>query len=283
MSKEQLYKPFEIVYKTLDECPKLEHQHTFFELIYILDGKGIQVINDNQFRYHPNHMFLITPSDIHRFDIEEKTTFFFLRFTDIYIKNGGLSAKNIEQLEFILQNANHQPGCILKNQIDKSLVRPIVEGIIREEQNQDVYNTDLITHLVNTLIVIVARNIAKYLPENVNEYSEERILQILQFIQSNIFNPEELRAEKIGAHFGLSTRYLGKYFKKHTEVTLQEYIARYKTQLIVHRLKHSDLRINEIASLLGFTDESHLNKFFKKNKGTSPVGFRKALRAGLVK
>ena len=39
---------------------------------------------------------------------------------------------------------------------------------------------------------------------------------------------------------------------------------KYKLKLVENRLLHSEMRINEIAAELGFTDESHLNKLFKK-------------------
>jgi AraC-like DNA-binding protein len=35
------------------------------------------------------------------------------------------------------------------------------------------------------------------------------------------------------------------------------------------------MRINEIAYELNYTDESHLNRAFKKHKGVSPSEFRK--------
>lgn len=278
MQKEHIYQPFEILFKTLDEDPQMEHQHSFFELVYILSGKGKQCINEHQFEYHENHLFLLTPSDCHKFDIETTTSFFFLRFTDIYLQKNGLAPQYVEQLEYILQNASHEPGCVLKNQSDKTLVRPIVEAIIREQVNQDVNNQELITQLVNTLIVVVARNIAKYLPQRVNEYSDEKILNILQYIQSNIYEPDKIRAKTISDYFGISETYLGRYFKKHTDETLQQYIINYRIRLIENRLKNSDLRVNEIADSFGFTDESHLNKFFRKSKGISPLAFRKAVR-----
>ncbi|WP_315823771.1 helix-turn-helix domain-containing protein [Paraflavitalea speifideaquila] len=63
---------------------------------------------------------------------------------------------------------------------------------------------------------------------------------------------------------GISLHYLGRYFKKQTGETLQQYITHYKLRLIEARLLHSDRRIGEIAAELQFTDESHLNRLFKK-------------------
>jgi AraC-like DNA-binding protein len=275
MKKERLYEPFEIVHTTVDECPKPGHQHAFFELVYILSGTGTQCINKNQFSYNAGHLFLITPEDCHSFDIKSTTEFFFLRFTDIYIKSNAFQADNIQRLEFILQNASHQPGCILKNPSDKFLVQPVIDAIIREYANRDLYNKELIQQLINTLIVVVARNIARYMPQQVSESTDEKALDILNYIQNNIYHPEKIRAEAISNHFGISETYLGRYFKKQTNETMQQYIINYRTKLIEVRLRRSDMRINEIANELGFTDESHLNKFFKKYKGVNPSEFRK--------
>ncbi|GAB3342824.1 AraC family transcriptional regulator [Larkinella ripae] len=280
MNKESLHEPFEIVYKTIDDCPKLEHQHSFFELVYILSGTGRQCINKNQFKYHADHLFLITPDDCHALEVETTTQLFFLRFNDIYIKSSALHAGNIQRLEYILQNANHQPGCILKNQSDKRLVRPTIEAIIREYENRDLYNRELIRQLVNTLILLVARNIARYLPEHVSENTDEKALDILNFIQNHIYQPEKIRAEAVSRHFGISKTYLGRYFKKHASETMQQYVTHYRLKLIEARLQHSDLRITEIARELGFTDENHLNKFFRKQRGHSPTAFRKGLGRG---
>ncbi|WP_394368084.1 hypothetical protein [Flavobacterium panici] len=43
-------------------------------------------------------------------------------------------------------------------------------------------------------------------------------------------------------------------------------MAKYKVNLIEHRIRFSDKRMNEIAYEFGFTDVSHLNKFFQKTK-----------------
>ncbi|RQO31115.1 AraC family transcriptional regulator [Taibaiella sp. KBW10] len=271
-----LYEPYNIHFETLDTFPELQGKKNFFELVFILSGSGQHCINQHRFSYYENHMFLLTPQDCSQFSIDSTTRFFFLRFRNIYLKGNGFSQENIQRLEFILQNANHKPGCILKNQSDKTLVRPLVEALIREAVNKDLYHGELTGQLVNTLIMVVARNIAKYLPQNIDESSEARIIEMLNYIQCHIYEPEKIRTESICKAFGISENYLGKYFKKHSGETLQSFINNYKTTLIEHRLKHSDRRITEIADELGFTDESHLNKFFKTQRGKSPKAFRLA-------
>ncbi|MDQ6479173.1 AraC family transcriptional regulator [Dyadobacter sp. LHD-138] len=280
--KENMYQPFEVIFKELDECPKDGHSHNFFELVYIISGTGKQCVNKSTFNYHAGHMFLITPEDCHSFDITTTTTFCFIRFNDQYIKSNyrdtDISGKNerVKKLEFILQNANHQPGCILRQPGDKALVKPMVDSILREYVNRDLYNKELIEQLVNTLIIVVARNIAKILPEHVSEGTEQRAVNILQYIHQHIFEPEKIRTDLISRHFGVSENYLGKYFKKQTGETLQQYVINYKLRMVENRLLHSEMRIGEIAAEMSFTDESHMNKLFKKYKGLTPSDFRKS-------
>ena len=275
MVKEQLYEPYSISIEVLDDYPRRVRQNAFFELVYIIAGSGMHCINNSKLSYAKGQMFLISPIDKHCFDIETTTEFFFLRFNDIYLKTSGIPKDSVQRLELALLNANQRPGCIIKNETDKCLIKPLIEAMIREHVNRDVSWDKLIRQLVNTLIVVVGRNIEKSLPEQIEADQEERALDILQYIQANIYQPHHIKAEAISEKFGISTTYLGRYFKKHTGKTMQDYISSYKTKLIENRLLHSKLRISEIADELGFADESHLNKFFRKHKGISPSDFRK--------
>lgn len=277
MTDKNLYLPFEVDFKELEQFPKSSWKNNFFELIYVVDGSGIQIINDNKFQYKKGNLFLVTPKDIQSFEILTPTKFFFLRFNEYYIKTNTQNGQmeTVMRMEYILQNASHRPGCILKNNIDKPLIASLIESIIAEKSNQQIYHQKIIEQIVNTIITVVARNIALKLPKNIKETTGELVLEILHYIQENIYDPRKLKANAISESFNISPNYLGKYFKKQTGETLQEYISNYKLRLIEARLLNSDMRINEIADELSFSDESHLNKVFRKYKGMNPTAFRK--------
>lgn len=276
MGKKNLYHLFEIECIELQRSTRTMRRNNFFELIYIIDGTGVQFVNKNRFTYRKGNLFLLTPQDTYSFDIVTSTKFFFLRFNELYVKEKiGKDRDARQQVEYILQNASHRPGCILKNKIDKPLITSLVESIILENTNQQIYYNRIIEQVVNTIITIVARNIALKLPKNIKENTGEPVLEILHYIQQNIFEPKMLRAENLSRHCNISLSYLGRYFKKQTGDTLQSYVANYKLRLIEIRLLHSDMRINEIAYEFNFTDESHLNKVFKKYKGMNPTEFRR--------
>ncbi|WP_185960581.1 AraC family ligand binding domain-containing protein [Pedobacter westerhofensis] len=57
--KQNLYYPFEILYKEVDQCSKQGYSQNFFELVYVVEGSGVQHINNNVFNYATGHLLLI--------------------------------------------------------------------------------------------------------------------------------------------------------------------------------------------------------------------------------
>ena len=282
MQTRHIFNPFEILFLRLDECPIRTHKHSFFELVYIMDGEGIHNINGNDFRYKPGSLYLLGPLTTHHFTVEKTTSFVFICFNNIYLK--GITAGNEEQhspenwmhkLEYIFQSKQDQ-GEIIRNKRDQPLVEAIIAGLTVEHEQGLNMQKELVQQLINTLITIVARNIT--IKCDAKTGGDSIALQIINYVHLNIYDAEKLKAENIAEHFNISTNYISEYFKKQTGENLQQFIINYKLSLAETRLRHSNMRLNEIAFELGFTDESHLTKTFKKYKGESPAQFRKNIR-----
>lgn len=279
-----LFKPFEIDYfLDVDACPCQKHKHTFFEITYILKGEGIYFVNGNRFRYKANDLFIIMPDEDHYTKVQSTSGFLFIRFNNIYLEAQRTSGKQytdlgewIQKLEYILQNSDQLTGPLCLNPTDKPLTSAICEALLKGAETEQPLQKELLQQLINTLITIVARNISMSgsQPDNAPTTGKE----ILHYIHRHIYEPALLRAEAIASHFNISQNYIGEYFKKHTHGSMLQYILNYKISLIEIRLKHSDMRLNEIADEFGFTDESHFTRTFKKYKGQSPSVYRKAMK-----
>lgn len=279
MSIRNLHQPYEIASFQVNKSRQIgpTFRNTFFEMFFVLEGKGIQKINDLCLPYAENKLFLVFPQDIYGFKIEETTTFFVLRFNQSFLKTQ--SSEWRQRLEYIFHNHNHLPGCILKNVADKPLVRSIAEALLREEYSNVVQKQEVVRQLINSMITIAARNIVLMTTPSDKSNLFNDLTQILDYIHLNIFQPEMLRVSALASHFKISKSYFSEYFKKQVGQSPQEYITLYKMRLIEEKLHFSDKRLTEIAYEFGFSDVSHLNHFFKKQKGISPTEFRKINQA----
>ena len=274
MSIRNLHQPYEIAYLEENECDCTvkTYRNTFFEMVFVLEGKGIQMTNNIYLPYSPNKLFLIFPQDSYGFKIEEPTVFFILRFNRSFLKTQSTEWR--KRLEYIFNNHNHLPGCILKNLTDKPLVRSIAEALLNEQNGDAPQKQEVIKQLVNSIITIAARNIAL-----MDVPSAKAVIcdstRILDYIHLNIFQPKLLKIPVIASHFNISESYFSEYFKRQIGQSFQQYVATYKIKQIEERLQYSDLRLVEIAYEFGFNDVSHLNHFFKRHKGISPKAYKK--------
>ncbi|MDN3672464.1 AraC family transcriptional regulator [Flavobacterium branchiarum] len=275
MKKKNIHAPYEILIEKVDECPLRDVEFNYFQIVYVVSGNGRQWVDNRVTPYAAGDMFLLTPMSKYSFDVDTTTEFLLIKFNNIYIHDKKIGLDNIQRLEFILNNAELNIGCVLNRQSDRQVVGTIAEIMRNEIANETIYGKDLIQQLMNTLIVLVARNMVVDLPDGIKETTDKKITKILQYIQTNIYSPNQLRIAIISEKFNFSETYLSRYFKKHTGETLQQYITNYRIQLIEKRLLYSDMRIGEIAFELGFSDETHLSKFFKKSKIMNPSLFRK--------
>ena len=276
MEIRNLYHPFELQFLEVLEYEAKERKNTFFEMVYVLEGKGTQIINDHRWPYSSDKFFLIFPQDTHSFEVSEKTKFFFIRFHDSYLKTQ--SSDWIQKLEFIFHNYNHRPGCILKTVTDKPLIRAMVEALIREENTNFPQQQEVIKQILNTIITIAARNISLIAPLNLNQTNVVPSLDLLNYVHQNIYQPEQLKASNMAAAFNVSSTYISEYFKTKTGQSIQEYTMAYKVKLIETRLKFTNMQINEIVYEFGFSDASHLNRLFKKHTGFNPSDYKKQFK-----
>lgn len=87
---------------------------------------------------------------------------------------------------------------------------------------------------------------------------------------------EKISLGDICAYIGYSESYFTRIFSKETGMAPMAYIMRLKVAKACRLLENTNLKINQIAPMLGFDDPYYFSKFFSKEMGMSPKEWRKA-------
>jgi AraC-like DNA-binding protein/mannose-6-phosphate isomerase-like protein (cupin superfamily) len=283
MKRFNQYEAFNISHFELNVWPYPLHNHNHFEIIYIHRGMGLHTINEFQFSYQEGDVFLLGPQDSHTFQISTPTLFTYIRFTEFFF--GGnqeeVSVKNLKQsVDYLFHIPYQSFGSLIKEGEEKKKVENLITVLLEEyAHRRKIFAENIIHYLIRSIIGILARNISTqaFLSQQAGYMPSQTLEDILVYVRQNIYYPEKLRMEHMAAHMGYSPNYISIFFKRQTGEALQQYILRYKLKLVETRLRYSTWSISQIAFELGFTDESHLSKQFKKYYRLSPGEFRRSI------
>jgi LacI family transcriptional regulator len=106
---------------------------------------------------------------------------------------------------------------------------------------------------------------------------DRNIAKAICFIRDNAGH--NINVEDVVKSVPVSRRALYHRFKKVLGRSIHEEIRRVQIQYAAKMLTETDLQIMEIACKLGYPDAKNLSRIFKKEKGITPIAYRKKHRA----
>ncbi|MGK7953304.1 MAG: helix-turn-helix domain-containing protein [Xenococcaceae cyanobacterium] len=129
--------------------------------------------------------------------------------------------------------------------------------------------------LVNTLIVhllehysVCRRNSSEYAAGKLPQY---KLQQIIDYIYAHL--DRDLSLKELGIVVQMSPHYFSQLFKETTGTTPHQYVIRCRLDRAKDLLKQGKLSIAETAKQVGFVDQSHLHRYFKRLVGITPKTF----------
>ena len=100
----------------------------------------------------------------------------------------------------------------------------------------------------------------------------ERLRRACDFINEHAH--EELTRDSVAEVVHMSSSGFSRFFKSHSGMTFQEYVADVRISRACQLLASSDLTITEISLRCGFTELSTFNRTFKRYRDTTPSKYR---------
>lgn len=246
-------------------------------LFYILSGHGTIKIQDMSYPVLPDMAILFKAATEYEYQISEMDYYvvnfdYDQRFSHVKHSFHPFSAKVFDQSAafdcgYIEDCTELNSPIVIYNAV--SLKRQI-KNLITESSFSDEYAKPLLSSLLQGIIIEILR-----LNKSKNVAGTQSTLvvkQIIEYIYDNY--TRKFSNKDIAEVFGYNPSYIGRLFKKHTGVTLHDFILELRLETAMELLTTQNLPIGEICNLSGFSDFYHFSKMFKQRSGCTPSQYR---------
>ncbi len=247
------------------------HRHSFYHLVFFTAGSGKQQIDFKNFRVNPGLIYFMVPGQVHSWDFETEPDGFIINFATDYFSSLLLNPNYLSNFSFFRGKQEEQ--VIQLSETLQEAVTTIFEDILKEGQNEDHVDDDLVKTLVLRFLITVQRATNDQNINSSGAYNPTLLKSFQSLIETNY---AQLRLPKQYAELLYIT-------PNHLNAVCNDLLGVSAGTLIRDRilleakrlLINLDLLVSEIADKLNFADQSYFIKFFKKYEGITPEKFRK--------
>ena len=247
-------------------------QSKYYKIFWIEDGYGKYQIDFKSFEVEKAGLFFLSPEQVLTIDTEKVKSGFQISFDrEFYcVETHG---KEIA-CNGVLFNNVHRATMIPLTQEDNGYFLELLHKMVDEIQSpgpahREMLETYLRLFLIGALRKWESLNLK---PEVVEEEQNRLAADFIALVEKHFKRTHSVSeyAEKLG----LSPKSLAKRlnvlgYKKPTEIIRDRVVLQAKRDL-----RFSNKPVKEIAFDLGFDDPAYFTRYFKKEAGDSPLGYR---------
>jgi AraC family transcriptional regulator len=152
-----------------------------------------------------------------------------------------------------------------------ALLQGIVSALRAEVEQSKLGGQLLVDSLRTTLAIHLLRNYCTTQPKSSNDpngSSQLKLQPVIEYVREHLH--QNIKLIELAAISQLSPYHFLRLFKQTTNVTPHQYILRCRIEKAKVLLQQGELSLAEIALQVGFCDQSHLTRCFKRLLGVTP-------------
>jgi AraC-like DNA-binding protein/mannose-6-phosphate isomerase-like protein (cupin superfamily) len=247
------------------------HQHSFFEICYVLKGSGEYSDNGVDYTLEDATLFCSRPGIWHQIRSEQGLTLFFVAFE---IDESGTSEAYSRNFRSLIHR-----GKIIAEPKNAYLSAQIWQTIFSVFESKQPVSIDMLQHLVLSLFLSFLQGLSSASDLSVNSLDEDteehRLLKRAKlYIEDNLSS--SLSIVHVSQELGISSRHLSRLFHSQLGQTFVHYVQERRVQKAKGWLLNSDNTIKDIAKRVGFDSVHYFTRVFTKLMGVAPAKFRKS-------
>ncbi|MBE3558403.1 MAG: helix-turn-helix transcriptional regulator [Ktedonobacteraceae bacterium] len=159
---------------------------------------------------------------------------------------------------------------------------PLLEHLARalsaEVETGGLFGLPYHEALAHTLILHLLRHYSSIhpcLPDPQGHLSQQQIRKVRDYIYDHL--DQEVSLAEMAALLNLSISHFSHLFKETTGLSPYQYVIQCRIERAKHLLLDPALSIADVAQRVGFTDQSHLHRHFRRILGSTPARLREEL------
>lgn len=274
--------PMPFVIKTMEEIDEQAggiaddpHRHNFYTVIWSFNATGKHVIDFKDYPILPNHIFFVSPEQVHQVITDPKPTGYAILFTPEFLQKNSIKLDFISNLK-LFQNSDETPPLLLSEIMAAKLKLFADQMMIAFHSQNDMYLETIGAYL--KLFLIECNGHCSLVPTTNTQTIEVGKSLVKRFKEVVEINFKKWHQVKYYAEtLYVTPNYLNEVIKLSTNKSAKDYI---QNRLILEAKRlgvFTDKSIKEIGCELGFDDPSHFSKFFKTNTNQSLQDFKESI------
>ena len=255
------------------------HNHTFSELVIVMQGEAEHITSDNRCMIKKGDVLSLHPGTVHAYDSCRT-----LKVVNILYDSKSLAMPTLD-MAYISSFGRIFP---VKQSVDIALQHaPIVtlEDVQLEEMIEETARLKTLLdqmrpgwsflalsafmHIIGRIAVLAET------PATVH-HAMVQIEKVIAYMTENF--DRDISLEQLLKKANMSRRNFYRHFNSCTGTSPFEYLSQLRIRRAIELLRDADISITETANVCGFTDANYMCRIFRTRYGISPGQIRKKLR-----
>lgn len=240
--------------------------HEEIEIKYFYGGVSAVMVNSQMVIANDGDIVVVNPYELHSNAAIDSEGRYYLLMVGLDFFDDVSDGVNLRKL--LISDGkrfnNHIKG-------DKRL-GVIISRVIEEMRDEKPYYKLIVKNLMSEFFALLLRD---HVNEGTTAFSEELDLKSIKVISPALARihadyGERLTVDELSELCFISKYHFCRVFKQVMNMTVVQYLVKYRIDMADAMLASTDKSVNEVGSLCGFNDESYFYRCFKKIKGRSP-------------
>lgn len=162
-------------------------------------------------------------------------------------------------------------------------VEELVYAVSGDMENQGIPHDDsrMKEQITNSSLLDIQAVLKEYIARccrlvvsNQEKYQADRIVESVKYLIERNLDFENLTLEWLSAQLNFSANYVRQIFKQKTGESFMEYLIRKRMEKAGSLLKDTDMMIQDVANVCGYSNQRYFASSFKKYYACTPTAFK---------